>query len=83
MEQCDKTNYRLVSILENVSKIYEKIIYNQLYECFIDKLFPSKCGFCKGISSQHSLLVITKKFKESIDKGTTFWSSSYLLIKSF
>ena len=49
MEQCDKTNYRLVSILQNISKIYEKIIYNQLYECFIDKLFPSKVDFVREL----------------------------------
>ena len=29
-EKCDKTNYRPVSILTNVWKIYEKLMYNQL-----------------------------------------------------
>ena len=48
-----------VYILPNISKIYEKIIYNQFYEYFYDKLFPSQCGFRKGCSSQHSLLVMT------------------------
>ena len=28
-EKCDKTNYRPVSILNNISKIYEKLMYNQ------------------------------------------------------
>ena len=28
----DKTYYRPVSILPNLSKTYEKLIYNQLYE---------------------------------------------------
>ena len=37
-DKCDKTNYRPVSIFLNISKIYEKIIYNQLYEYFNDKL---------------------------------------------
>ena len=27
--KCDKTNYRPMSILTNISKIYEKIMYNQ------------------------------------------------------
>ena len=48
--------------------MYEKIIYNQLYKYFNDKLFPSQCGFLKGYSSQHSLLVTTEKFKESVNK---------------
>ena len=34
----DKTNYRPVSILPNISKIYEKLIYNQLYDYFDDIL---------------------------------------------
>ena len=45
-------------------------IYIQLYEYFNDKLFPSQYGFHKGCSSHHSLLVMTEKFKESIDKGS-------------
>ena len=36
----DKTNYRPFSILPNISKMFEKIIYNQLDEYFHDKLFP-------------------------------------------
>ena len=68
-DKSDKTNYRPINKLQNISKIYEKIIYNQLYD---DKLFPSQWGFRKGYSSQHSLLVMTEKFKESVDKGNAF-----------
>ena len=32
----DKVNYRLVSILPNLSKIFEKLMYQQLYEHFLD-----------------------------------------------
>ena len=31
-EKSNRTNYRTVSILPNLSKIDEKLIYNQLYE---------------------------------------------------
>ena len=54
-DKSNKTNYR-----PNISKIYERIIYNQLH----DKLFPSQCGFRKGYSSQYSLLIMTDKSKE-------------------
>ena len=64
-------------------KIYEKIIYNRLYEYFHHKLFPSQCGFRKGYSSQHSLLVMTEKFKESIDKGSAFGALLTDLPKAF
>ena len=68
-DKSDKTNYRPVSVLPNISKIYEKIIYNQLYDYFDDILSPSQCGFRKGQSTQHCLIVILEKFKESVDKG--------------
>ena len=69
-DKSDKTNYRPVSILPNISKIYEKLIYNQLYDYFDDILYnqlydyfddilsPSQCGFRRGHSTQHCLLVI-------------------------
>ena len=62
----DKTNYRPVSILPNHSKIYEKLIYNQLYYYFDEILLPSQCGFCKGYSSHHCLLAMLQNFKNLI-----------------
>lgn len=35
-DKSDKINYRPVSIPTNVSKIYEKLLYNQLYDYFED-----------------------------------------------
>ena len=67
-----KRNYRPVRILSNLSKIYEKLIYNQLYEYFDNILFPSQCGCQKGFNAQHCLLVMIEKFKEAIDKGYEF-----------
>ena len=49
--RADKENYRPVSILPNISKIYERWLYKQLYEYF-DVIFSrNKCGFRKGFSS--------------------------------
>ena len=63
-----KGNYHPVSILSPISKIYERILYNQLYNTFDDILSISQCGFRKGFSSQHCLIVMLEKFKESIDR---------------
>ena len=41
----DKVNYRPVSILPNLSKIYEILMYQQLYEHFNSILSPNQCGF--------------------------------------
>ena len=51
-EKCDKTNYRPVSMLINIPKIYEKSMYNQLSKYFDSLLVTNQCIFCKGFSSQ-------------------------------
>ena len=68
----DKANYRPVSILRNLSKIYEKLIYQLLYEHFNSILSPKQCGFRKASSAQHCLMVMLKNFKESRGKGEEF-----------
>ena len=35
-------------------------------------MFPSPCGFRKGHSTLHCLLVLTEKFKETIDASNNF-----------
>ena len=82
-DKSDKTNYKPVSILTNVSKINEKLIYDQLYDYFDDILSPSQCGFSKGYSRQHCLLAMLEKFKESVDKGNEFGAILTDLSKAF
>ena len=60
-----KAVYRPVSIPPNLSKIYEKLIYQQLYEHFNSILSQKQCGFRKGYSAQHYLMVMLEKLKES------------------
>ena len=49
-------NYRPVSIYPNLSKMYEKCIYNQMYKYFNHILSKWQCGFRKGFSTQTVLL---------------------------
>ena len=53
-----KENYRPVSILSKLSKIYEKLMNNQLFDDF-DAIL---CGFQKGFNAQHCLLIMIEKF---------------------
>ena len=82
-DKSGKTKYRPVSILPNISKIYEKLIYKQLYHYFDDILSPSQCGFRKGHSTQHCLLVMLEEFKESVDKENEFGALLTDLSKAF
>ena len=56
-------NYRPVSILPNLSKIYEKCMYIQIYEYLNKILSRWQCGFRQGYSAQHCLLVMVKKWR--------------------
>ena len=82
-EKSDKTNYRPISILPNLSKIYEKLIYDQLYDYFDKILLPSQFGFRKGYSSQNCLLAMLENFKKFADDGNEFGALLIDLSKAF
>ena len=50
-----KDNYRPVSRLSNISKIYERLMFKQISEYFEPILSKFQCGFRKGFSAQHYL----------------------------
>ena len=54
-EKLDKSNYRPVNILPVICKIYERLMYEQMYKHF-DQIFSKfQCGFRKGYSTQNCL----------------------------
>ena len=63
-----KTNYRPVSILPTVSKIYERCLYDQINEYFQPLFSKLLYGFCKGHSAQHCLQVLIEKYRKVLDK---------------
>ena len=43
-------------------------MYDQMYKYF-DQIFSKyQCGFCQGYDTQHYLLIIVEKLKETLDK---------------
>ena len=65
-DKLDITNYRPISILPVISKVYEKVFYNRLYNYFSvnNLLSSSQFGFRSGASTEHALL----KFSDNILK---------------
>lgn len=65
------SNYRPISLLSNIEKIYEKIMYNRTvdflhqHEIFYAKQF----GFRKHYSTVHTLLNITERIRKCLDNG--------------
>ena len=60
----EKENYRPVSVLPLVSKIYERIMQKQV-TLFTEKvLSPYLCGYRKGFSTQQALISLIKRWKK-------------------
>ena len=64
-----KSNYRPISILPTLSKLYEKVLYKQMYEYFNTIFSKYLCGFRKGQSTQHCLLYMLENLRKALDKG--------------
>ena len=65
----DVKNYRPISVLPPISKIFEKLLYMQMSTYFEQFLSPYLCGYRKGFSTQEALLTLIEKWKKSLDKG--------------
>ena len=62
-------NYRPVSILQVVSKIYERIMQKQI-NLYVDKyLSPYLCGYRKGYNTQYALMAMIEKWKQILDNN--------------
>ena len=78
-----KDNYRPVSILSNISNIYERCIYDQIQLFFDSLLSKHQCGFRRGYNAQHCLITLIEKWKKSVDNGGAFGALLTDLSKGF
>ena len=65
----DQTNFRPVSVLPQLSKVFERVIYNQLgkyMDTFLNKLL---CGFRKTHSTQHALFKLLQRWQKELDNS--------------
>ena len=60
-DKCLKENYRPISILSSLSKIFEKHMHADIYKYMETRLSPYLCGFRKGYSTQYCLVVMLEK----------------------
>ena len=64
-------NYRPISILSTINKIFEKILYARLMK-YIDHfqlLYKYQFGFRKNHSTEHALIEITDQIRSSLDNN--------------
>ena len=65
------SNYRPISLLPSISKLFEKVIYQQLYKYFEDSnlFYESQYGFRKGHSTELASLELVNRLLSEMDKG--------------
>ena len=63
-----KENYRPISVLPHVAKIFERILFNQISRFFDDKFSKLLSGFRKNHSTQHALIRMLENWKNALDK---------------
>ena len=82
-ERSIKENYRPDSILPIFSKIFGKILHDQISAYLANILSKNQCGFRKGYSSQHYLVAMIEKRKKSLDSKGSFGALLTDISKAF
>ena len=64
-------NYRPISLLSNIIKLLEKLMYSRLYNFLniFNCLSELQFGFRSKHSTSHALISITEKIREALDTG--------------
>ena len=67
----DFSNYRPISLLPNIEKILEKLMYNRVYNFFTKNnlIYPLQFGFRQQYSTFHALISLTEDIRKNLDKG--------------
>ena len=64
-------NYRSISLLSNVEKILEKLIYKQIYNFLSESnvIYDLQFGFRQKFSTSHTLINLTENSSQALDEG--------------
>ena len=65
------SNYRPISLLSNLNKVFEKIVYKRIYSFIEDNecLYSLQFGFRSKHSTTHALIHITENIRSALDKN--------------
>ena len=65
----DFSNYCPISLLSNIEKILERLMYNRIYKFFYNNnLISIQFGFRQKYSTVHALISLTENIRKSLDE---------------
>ena len=79
----EKNNYQSISVLPNLSKIFENVLYDQIFSFFENIFSTYQTGFKKSFNPQSCLVAMIEKFKKSLDQGGDYAALVTDLSKAF
>ena len=79
----EKSNFRPISILPNLSKFFENILYDQISSFFENLFSKHQTGFRKSFNPQSCIVAIIEKFKKSLDQRREYAALLTDLSKAF
>ena len=62
-----KKNYRPITVLPSVSKVFERLLVNQMLPFVSRFLSPNLCAYRQGYNTQHALLKLVETCKKTLD----------------
>ena len=65
LDPSQEENYRPVSLLQHISKVFERVIYKQINKFMENKISKCVTGFRKSHGTQHSLIAMLEKWKKA------------------
>ena len=66
-DETSKTNYRPISVLSVIPKVFEKLQFDQLYSVFTPVFSDNMSGFLRGHSCCSALLKLTDDWRQALD----------------
>ena len=65
------SNYRPISLLSNLEKILEKLMYSRIFKFLNDNnsIYPLQFGFRQKLSTTHALISLTEDTRKNLDEG--------------
>ena len=82
-DNLNKENYRSVNLLPVLSKVFERILADQIMDFFKTILSPHISAYRKGYSCQHVIIKLTEFWRSALDNNECVGTLSTDLSKAF